>query len=129
MLRTCTAWCAAIHAVPALWPETVLVGRSAENYTWEWDGRIDGAAVQRALQRAADANRMTLQRAAGLGTLTWRVRIAGPYYNQVRARAWCKQIRLTGCAIAKLRWIVKTAGCPVALQSGGSLQAVAPPTG
>ncbi len=76
MLRTCT-WCAAIQAAPALWPEAVLTGRSADYSDWEWNGNVGSDNVQRALKAASFANQKLLQRAAGLDALTWRVRIAG----------------------------------------------------
>ncbi len=103
MLRSCAAWCAAIQAVPALWPETMLFAQSAEWWNWEWDGRIRGEDVQDALREAADDHKQLLQRAAELDALIWRVQIAG-CMDQVRP-----MLHIIVCLLPKAHcWISTT---------------------
>ncbi len=84
MLHTCAAWCAAIQAVPALWPETELFG-TALAYE-DWGAPLSCEDMQQSLLDAADASQALLEQAAELDELTWHVRITG-CKEQVRIAA------------------------------------------
>ncbi len=85
MLRSCAAWRAAIQAVPALWPQAVLVGSNAHyDIFTNAEGHTTTATAQQAQTHASESNKRLLLRAAGLDALTWRVRVVGGE-DQVRA--------------------------------------------
>ena len=75
MLRTCAAWCAAIQAVPELWPEAELTGPNLDVDELPWFGHTE----QPEQHLVADAERAAepAEGAAALDALTWRVRITG----------------------------------------------------
>ncbi|KAI7838740.1 hypothetical protein COHA_007536 [Chlorella ohadii] len=78
MLRSCAAWRAAIQAVPALWPQAVLVGSNAHyDIFTNAEGHTTTATAQQAQTHASESNKRLLLRAAGLDALTWRVRVVG----------------------------------------------------
>ena len=76
MLRTCAAWCAAIQAVPALWPEAVLRGGSVA-YGEYGDESVPISGIAPSLREAADESQMLLEKVAALDALVWRVRVTG----------------------------------------------------
>ena len=75
MLSTCAAWCAAIQAVPELWPEAELTGPNLDVDELPWFGHTE----QPEQHLVADAERAAelAEGAAALDALTWRVRITG----------------------------------------------------
>lgn len=86
MLRTCTGWCAAIQAVPALWPVAVLHSSNVNWMSWaEGEGIPYQGAVQTARDMAWDAQNL-LHRAATLDPPVWSVRLEGHGFTQ-QARA------------------------------------------
>ncbi|KAI7838741.1 hypothetical protein COHA_007537 [Chlorella ohadii] len=89
MLRSCATWCAAIQAVPALWPGIELYGEDADwvGASDAWEESIGSDTLQQVLRETAAANKKLLQRAAGLDALTWRVRITRCYDEPTLAHA------------------------------------------
>lgn len=101
MMRTCTAWFAAIEAAPQLWPSARLHGPEAvaELGSWDWnEDSVPWAGVEQVLMDAAAKSQAAVERAAALDPLTWRVEISG-CGDQVRAEGTAYSVRL------HLKWL------------------------
>ena len=77
MLRACATWCAAIQAVPALWPETALFGWPIDYNAWGPSENIKIRHVKQSNLEAADESDDLVETAAGLDRFVWRVLIHG----------------------------------------------------
>lgn len=75
MLRTCTAWCAAIQAVPALWPEVELRGQDLALADVQWHDNVQ--QLEQTLVDEAASALGVVEQAAALDPLAWRVRLTG----------------------------------------------------
>lgn len=88
MLRTCAAWCAAIQAVPTLWPEAVLHGPNLPLDDWSWYQSVHFDKLEETMTDMEAESEAVVERAAALDAFTWRVRVTG-CRGQVRLRQVC----------------------------------------